>query len=62
MAMVLGPMMEENFRRAMLLSQGRLAVFVERPISLGLLAVAATLLLFVLVPAVRQSREEAFRE
>jgi putative tricarboxylic transport membrane protein len=62
MAMVLGPMMEENFRRAMLLSQGRLAVFVERPISLGLLAIAVTLLLFVLVPAVRQSREEVFRE
>jgi len=62
MAMVLGPMMEENFRRAMLLSQGRLAVFVERPISLVLLAIAVTLLLFVLVPAVRQSREEVFRE
>ncbi|HAK56068.1 MAG: tripartite tricarboxylate transporter permease [Vicinamibacterales bacterium] len=62
MAMVLGPMMEEHFRRAMLLSQGRLAVFVERPISLVLLAIAVTLLLFVLVPAVRQSREEVFRE
>ena len=62
MAMVLGPMMEENFRRAMLLSQGRLAVFVERPISLGLLTIGATLLLFVLIPTVRRSRETAFRE
>ena len=42
---VLGPRLEENFRRAMLLSQGDLAVFVQRPISAAFLAVAAALIL-----------------
>jgi len=41
---VLGPMVEENFRRAMLLSRGHFSVFVERPISAGILGVIVVLL------------------
>jgi putative tricarboxylic transport membrane protein len=54
---VLGPMLEENFRRAMLISGGELTVFIERPISAVLLAGAALLLASLLVPAVRRKRE-----
>ncbi|HUD32927.1 MAG TPA: tripartite tricarboxylate transporter permease, partial [Variovorax sp.] len=59
---ILGPMMEENLRRALLLSRGDWSVFVTRPISLGLLASAALLLVIVLLPAVKSKREEAFVE
>jgi TctA family transporter len=59
---VLGPMMEENLRRALLLSRGDPAVFFTRPLSLALLLVAALLLALVVFPAVRRKREEAFQE
>jgi len=59
---ILGPMMEENLRRALLLSRGSWAVFVTRPISLGLLLAALLLLIIVLLPAVKNKREEAFVE
>lgn len=59
---ILGPMMEENLRRAMRLSRGDPMVFVERPISLALLALAALLLVAVLAPAVRRARDRAFVE
>jgi putative tricarboxylic transport membrane protein len=59
---VLGPMLEENLRRAMLLSRGSPLVFVTHPLSLGLLVVAAALLLVVVLPSVRSKREEAFSE
>jgi TctA family transporter len=59
---VLGPMMEENLRRAMLLSRGDWSVFVTRPLSAGLLAAAIALLVVVLLPAVKSKREEAFVE
>jgi putative tricarboxylic transport membrane protein len=61
-ALVLGPMMEENLRRAMTLSRGDPTVFVSRPLSLGLLIVAAVLLVMVVLPVVRKKREEAFQE
>ena len=57
---ILGPMMEENLRRALLLSRGDWSVFVTRPLSAGLLAAAALLLIIVLLPAVKSKREEAF--
>jgi len=60
LAFVLGPMMEENLRRAMTISRGSPAVFVTRPISLVLLAVAAFLLLAVLVPSIAKRREKTF--
>jgi TctA family transporter len=59
---ILGPMLEENLRRAMLLSRGDPLTFVEKPISLTLLLLAAGLLLTVVVPAIRRGREIAFKE
>lgn len=59
---ILGPMMEENLRRAMLLSRGDATVFVTRPLSASLLAVAALLLVIIALPAIRKKREEAFVE
>jgi TctA family transporter len=59
---ILGPMMEENFRRALLLARGDFTTFLTRPLSLGLLIAAAALVVIVLLPAVRKTREEAFVE
>jgi putative tricarboxylic transport membrane protein len=59
---VLGPLMEENLRRAMKIAGGDPMIFVQRPISLGLLIAAALLLLLVALPAVRGKREEVFQE
>ena len=54
--------MEENLRRALILSRGSLETFVERPISAGLLAVAAVLLVLALLPSIRKGRDEVFVE
>jgi TctA family transporter len=59
---ILGPMMEENLRRAMLLSRGDWSVFVTRPLSASLLAVALLLLIIVTLPSIKSKREEAFVE
>ena len=59
---ILGPMMEEYLRRAMTLSRGNAMVFLERPISAAMLALALIALLAVLSPAIRKKREEAFQE
>jgi putative tricarboxylic transport membrane protein len=59
---VLGPMLEENLRRAMLLSRGDATVFVTQPLSLALLIVSLTLLVIVVMPNIRAKREEAFSE
>jgi putative tricarboxylic transport membrane protein len=59
---ILGPMMEENLRRAMRLSRGDPMIFIERPISLALLILAVLLLVAVLAPSVRKARDEAFVE
>jgi TctA family transporter len=59
---VLGPMMEDNLRRAMRLSRGNPEVFFTRPLSLALLLIALGLLVVVVLPAVRKKREEAFQE
>jgi TctA family transporter len=57
---ILGPMMEEFLRRALLLSRGDWSVFVTRPLSAGLLAAAVLLLVITFMPAVKSKREEAF--
>ncbi|MDH0090204.1 tripartite tricarboxylate transporter permease [Achromobacter mucicolens] len=62
LGLVLGPMMEENFRRALLLSRGEFSTFVTRPLSATLLALAAILLVLVALPALRKKRDEAFVE
>jgi TctA family transporter len=59
---ILGPMMEENLRRAMLLSRGDWSVFVTRPLSASLLAVALLLLIIVTLPSIKSKRQEAFVE
>ena len=59
---ILGPMMEEYLRRALLLSRGDWTVFVTRPLSASLLLAAAILLAVVLMPSVKAKREEAFVE
>jgi putative tricarboxylic transport membrane protein len=59
---ILGPMMEENLRRALLLSRGDWSVLVTRPLSAGLLAAAAAMLLLVLLPTIKRQREVAFVE
>jgi len=59
---VLGPMMEENVRRALLLSRGDPMTFVTRPISATLLVLAVILLVLVAMPMVRSKRTEAFVE
>src|SRR4051794_16897991 len=55
---VLGPMMEENLRRAMLMAGGDASVFVRRPLSLVFIVATALILLVMVVPAVRQRRGE----
>jgi len=57
LAFVLGPMLENNLRKALILSQGELLTFVQRPISAACLALAAALLIAPLVPALRRRRE-----
>ncbi len=56
---VLGPMMEENFRRALLLSRGSLAVFVERPISAWFIGACALLILVQVVAYLRRQRRRS---
>jgi putative tricarboxylic transport membrane protein len=58
---ILGPMMEEYLRRALLLSRGDPMTFIQRPISATMLAIAALALVTVLLPAIRKTREEAFQ-
>ena len=62
LAFVLGPLMEENLRRALLLSGGDAMVFIREPISLVLLLLAVALLLLILLPAFRQMRGATFEE
>jgi putative tricarboxylic transport membrane protein len=62
LAFVLGPLIEENLRRAMLIARGDPSVFVTRPISAGLLLVAAALLALALLPMIRKRRDEVFVE
>jgi putative tricarboxylic transport membrane protein len=59
---ILGPMMEEYLRRALLLSRGDPYVLVTEPISATMLVAALGLLVLVAAPVARKAREEAFRE
>jgi TctA family transporter len=59
---VLGPLMEENLRRAMLLARGDPTIFFTRGLSLALLLMALALLIILVLPSVRQTREIAFHE
>ena len=59
LAYILGPLMEENLRRAMLLSGGDPMTFIERPLSLALLAISAAMVALALLPALRRRRDRA---
>ena len=59
---MLGPLIEENLRRAMQISYGDPTIFFTRPISLTLLILAAGLLILVLLPAFKRTREVAFQD
>ena len=59
---ILGPLMEENLRRAMLLSRGDPIVFFTKPISAGFLIASIILLVILLLPNIRKKREQAFEE
>ena len=59
---VLGKLMEENLRRALIISRGEMMTFLERPVSAGLLLVAVVLLAIALLPTIRKSRDEVFVE
>lgn len=59
---ILGPMMEENLRRALLLSRGDWSTFLMRPLSAGLLIAAALMIVIVMLPSIKSKREEAFQE
>lgn len=62
LGLVLGPMMEENFRRALLLARGDFSTFVTRPLSASLLAFALFLVVLVALPSIKKKRQEAFVE
>jgi TctA family transporter len=59
---ILGPMMEENLRRALLLARGDWSTFFTRPLSAGLLIAAALMIVVVMLPSIKNKREEAFQE
>jgi TctA family transporter len=59
---VLGPLLEENLRRALIISRGDPSVFVSRPISLVLLVLAAAAVVVAALPAIRRKREVVFSE
>ena len=55
-------MMEENLRRALLLSRGDWSTFATRPLSASLLAASVLMIVVVMLPSIRAKREEAFVE
>jgi putative tricarboxylic transport membrane protein len=62
LGLVLGPAIEENFRRAMVLSRGDVSVLFTSPLSASLLAAAAIAVILIMLPAIRARREEALQE
>jgi putative tricarboxylic transport membrane protein len=59
---VLGKLMEENFRRALIIARGELTTFIDHPVSAALLIVAAIVFLLAMLPTVRKGRDEVFVE
>jgi putative tricarboxylic transport membrane protein len=62
LAFVLGPLMEDNLRRAMLIARGDMSVFITRPISAGLIILSVAILILALLPMIRKRRDEVFVE
>jgi TctA family transporter len=59
---LLGPLMEENLRRSLVLSRGDPMIFIQRPISLTLLVMTLIVVCLIVFPQFRKTREEAFKE
>jgi TctA family transporter len=59
---VLGPLLEEHLRRAMIIARGNPVIFLTRPISAVLLAAAVAAIVFAVLPAIRKKREEVFQD
>jgi putative tricarboxylic transport membrane protein len=59
---VLGRLMEEKLRQALVISRGTFMTFLDRPLSAGLLFVALILMLIAILPTIRKSREQVFQE
>ena len=59
---VLGPLLEEHFRRALIIAHGNIWVFVERPISAALLALGLGAVILAVLPSMRRKRNEVFVE
>jgi putative tricarboxylic transport membrane protein len=59
---ILGPMMEENLRRALLIARGDWSTFFTRPLSAGLLIAAGLMIVVVMLPSIKSRREEAFKD
>lgn len=59
---ILGPLMEENLRRSLVISRGDPMIFLERPISATLLVVTVLMIALIIFPQFRRTREEAFQE
>jgi TctA family transporter len=59
---LLGPMLEEQFRRTMLLADGNPMVFLQRPLAASLLGITALLLILMALPGLRRGRGDVFRE
>ena len=59
---VLGPLLENHMRRALIISHGDPTTFVTRPISLALLIIAGIALVLAVLPSIRRKREEVFQE
>jgi TctA family transporter len=59
---VLGPLLEQHLRRALIIAQGDPSVFVTRPVSAALLAIAVILVVIATLPAIRRKREVVFQE
>jgi TctA family transporter len=62
LGLVLGPQLEEYFRRAMHISRGDPVIFIDRPISLALFSLTAVLLIFAALPSISRARNETFQE
>ena len=62
LALVLAPIMEQNFKRALQVSYGDPMVFFSRPISLGLITLTVVVLFLLFLPSLRRTREKAFQE
>lgn len=62
LALILGPMIEQNLRRSLTIARGDVFVFVERPISAVILLLAAVGLALAVLPMIRKKRDQAFQE